>query len=225
MARLLFRAALAAAPLFIFSCSAESNDSSPTTNSAITNTSNAAEVMASDMVMGADDAPVTIIEYASTTCPHCASFHETIFPSIKEKYVDTGKVKFVFREFPTAPVDFSMIGSVLARCAGEKGGDEAYFLVLGSLFKNQRAWVVGENPKLELLKIAAQAGMNEEAFDACLKRQDFIDLVSENTETAQKEFSINATPSFVMDEEKMTARTCEDFEAAIDAKLAELGDS
>ena len=225
MARLLFRAALAAAPLFIFSCSAESNDSSPTTNSAITNTSNAAEVMASDMVMGADDAPVTIIEYASTTCPHCASFHETIFPSIKEKYVDTGKVKFVFREFPTAPVDFSMIGSVLARCAGEKGGDEAYFLVLGSLFKNQRAWVVGENPKLELLKIAAQAGMNEEAFDACLKRQDFIDLVSENTETAQKEFSINATPSFVMDGEKMTARTFEDFEAAIDAKLAELGDS
>jgi protein-disulfide isomerase len=114
-----------------------------------------------------------------------------------------------------------MIGSVLARCAGEKGGDEAYFLVLGSLFKNQRAWVVGDNPKLELLRIAAQAGMNEEAFDACLKRQDFIDLVAANTETAQKKFSINSTPSFVMDGEKMSARTFEEFEAVLDAKLAQ----
>jgi protein-disulfide isomerase len=225
MARLFFRAVLAAAPLLMFACSAESNNASSNTDAntdkAASNTSNAAEVMASDMVMGADDAPITIIEYASTTCPHCATFHETIFPAIKEKYVDTGKVKFVFREFPTAPVDYSMIGSVLARCAGEKGGDEAYFLVLGSLFKNQRAWVVGDNPKLELLRIAAQAGMNEEAFDACLKRQDFIDLVAANTETAQKKFSINSTPSFVMDGEKMSARTFEEFEAVLDAKLAQ----
>ena len=175
----------------------------------------------SDMVMGQADAPVTVIEYASSTCPHCATFHETIFKELKRDYIDTGKVKFVFREFPTPPVEFALIGSVLPRCAAEKAGDEAYFLLLGSLFKNQRTWIFGDDPKAELLKIAAQAGMDEPAFDACLKRQDLVNLVQANTEAAVEAFKINGTPSFVLNGEKLALRTEDDFRKALDEALGE----
>ena len=178
------------------------------------------EARANDMILGAADAPVTIIEYASVTCPACAAFHATIFPAIKEKYVDTGKVKFVFREFPTPPAEFSLIGSVLARCAAEKGGSDAYFLVLGSLFKNQKEWIYGEDPKAELLKIAAQTGMDEPAFDACLRRQELVDLVNANVKEGSDKFGVNSTPSFVIDGKREPIRSVEDFEKLIDAALA-----
>lgn len=178
-----------------------------------------ASVLSNDMVMGSADAPVTIIEYASVTCPHCATFHATIFPEIKEKYVDTGQVRFVFREFPTPPVEFSLIGSVLARCAADKGSSDAYFLVLGALFKDQRGWIYSEDPKAELLKIASQAGMDEADFDACLKREDLVELVNTNTKIANEEFNITGTPSFVLGGEKITAASIEAFEKVIDDAL------
>lgn len=178
------------------------------------------EARANDMVLGSADAPVTIIEYASVTCPACASFHETVFPAIKERYVDTGKVKFVFREFPTPPAEFSLIGSVLARCAAERGGSDAYFLVLGSLFKTQRDWIYGEDPKAELLKIAAQTGMDETAFDACLRRQELVDLVNANVKEGSDKFGVNSTPSFVIDGKREPVRSVEDFEKLIEAALA-----
>jgi len=173
-----------------------------------------------DMVMGSDDAPVTVIEYASVTCSHCATFHETIFPAIKEKYVDTGKVKFVFREFPTPPVEFSFIGSVLARCAADKGGSEAYFLVINSLFKTQRTWIYADDPKLELLKIASQAGMDEAAFDTCLKRQDLVDQINESAREATEKYNVRATPNFVIEGERTPIGSIEEFETALDAALA-----
>ncbi|MGF1544810.1 MAG: DsbA family protein [Parvularculaceae bacterium] len=174
-----------------------------------------------DMTIGEPDAPITFIEYASVTCPHCATFHETILPKIKEKYVDTGQVQFVFREFPTAPTEFALIGSVIARCAGEKDGEDAYFLVLGQLLKNQRQWVFGDDPEAELLKIANQAGMDKEAMYACLKRQEFVDLIQENVKAANEAFDIKGTPSFVVNGEKRSLRSIEDFEQAFDEILAE----
>jgi len=174
---------------------------------------------ASDMVLGDPNAPVTLIEYASVTCPGCAAFHKNILPGIKEKFVDTGKVQLVFREFPTPPVDFSLIGSVMARCAAEKGGKEAYFLVIDALFNDQRGWIYGEDPKVELLKIAAQAGMDETAFDACLKRQELVDGIQARVKEGSETFNINSTPSFVMNGEKISVRSLEDFEKALNEAI------
>lgn len=172
-----------------------------------------------EMSLGDPDAPVTVIEYASVTCPHCATFHETIFPSIKKDYVDTGKVRFVFREFPTAPAELSVVGSMVARCAADRGGKDAYFLVLDSLFKTQRTWIYGGNPRAELIKIASQAGMDEEAFDACVRREELIDLINENVNEGSQKYNVNSTPSFVIDGQLRHPNTVEDFSAALDEAL------
>lgn len=152
-----------------------------------------------DMTMGSPDAPVTMIEYASVTCPHCATFHEQVLPAVKKDFIDTGKVRMVFREFPTAPANLSFAGSMVARCAAEKAGsDEAYFVVLNSLFANQRTWIMADSPREELVKIASQAGMSEADFDACVKRQELLDFLNKNIKEATDKYDINSTPSFVV---------------------------
>jgi len=172
----------------------------------------------SEMSIGSADAPVTVIEYASVTCPHCATFHETVFPAIKEKYVDTGQVRFVFREFPTAPAELSVVGSMLARCAADKGGDDAYFLVLGSLFKTQEKWIYGDT-RDELMKIAAQAGLDEAAFDTCVRRQELVDLINANVADGRDRYEINSTPSFVVDGTLRHFSTVDAMSEAIDNAL------
>ena len=193
--------ACAGAALFLAACSGASSDEPSTTNE----TSGTGEVIdasatgaLSEMTMGNPDAKVTVIEYASVTCPHCATFHENIFPEIKEKYVDSGQVQFVFREFPTAPANLSIAGSMMARCAADKGGSDAYFLVLGSLFKTQRTWAFSSDPRSELIKIAAQAGMTEEDLDACVGRQELLDFLNENVNVGREKYDIRSTPSFVV---------------------------
>lgn len=219
------RTALVALPFLVAACGGGASEgetaAKPAQNDAEPAATDAASATA-DMFLGSPDAPVTVVEYASVTCPHCATFHETIFPDIKEKYVDTGKVKFVFREFPTPPAGLSYVGSVMARCAADKGGSDAYFLVLGALFKTQRTWIYADDPKAELVKIASQAGMSESDFDVCMKRQDLVDLINANVEDASAKHSINSTPSFVVDGEKIPAvRAKEDLEARLDEALAE----
>ncbi|WP_425410985.1 DsbA family protein [Hyphococcus sp.] len=178
----------------------------------------------SDMTVGSADAPVTVIEYASTTCPHCATFHETVYPEIKEKYVDTGKVRFVFREFPTAPANLAFASSMLARCAADKGGTDAYFVVLDALFKTQRTWIGSATPRAELLKIAAQANMTESDFDACVNRQELVDFLNENISEGSQKYNISSTPSFVVNGETRHFSSAEDFSEAIDAALADAGE-
>lgn len=217
------RAALLAIPFLLAACGGAGSESGETANSLPSKIAAKADKLltASDMVIGSADAPVTVIEYASVTCPHCAAFHETIFPGIKEKYVDTGKVKFAFREFPTPPQGLSYVGSVLARCAAEKGGPDAYFLIIATLFKTQKTWIYGEDPRLELVKVAAQAGMDEAAFDACMQRQDLVDLINANVSEGADKYEIESTPSFVVDGAKLTPiRSQEDFEEKLDAALA-----
>ncbi len=172
-----------------------------------------------DMAMGDADAPVTVVEYASVTCPHCATFHQEIFPEIKANYIETGKVRFIFREFPTAPANLSVAGSMLARCAAEKRGDDAYFVILGALFQSQRTWIYGESPRDELLKIASQAGMSSEDFDACVKRQDLLDLINENINEGSEKYGINSTPSFVVEGQTRHFSNAEDFSKALDEAL------
>jgi protein-disulfide isomerase len=139
--------------------------------------------------LGAANAPVTIIEYASMTCPHCSHFHETTFPEMKKKYIDTGKVRFIFREFPLDPL--AAAGSMLARCAG---GDK-YFPLLEALFSQQKDWVV-QKPLAPMLAIAKQAGFTQQTFDECLANQKMLDGIEESRTRAAQKFGVNSTPTF-----------------------------
>lgn len=207
-----FRAALLAAPLLIAACGNATPGTS--TDGGKAPVAAGSDISATDMVLGDANAKVTLIEYASVTCPHCASFNEQVIPGIKEKYVDTGKVKLVFREFPTPPANYSLIGSVLARCAAEKAGPEAYFLITDALFRSQQTWIK-DNPKAELVKIIGQAGMDEAALDACLQRKELVEIINNNAKEGMEKYNVQGTPAFILNGEKMSYKTLEEFEQQI----------
>ena len=167
-----------------------------------------------DMFLGEEAAPITIIEYASMTCPHCANFHETILPTIKEKYVDTGKVKLIFREFPLDARAYA--ASMLARCADK----QFYFPMTDVLFKQQETWARAEDPRGPLLQIAKLAGFTQESFEACLKNQELLDKVNETRKKAAEEYGVSGTPSFFINGEKYSGPvSVEGLSGAIDALL------
>ncbi len=207
-----FRAALLAAPFLIAACGSASSETAA--DAATAPVAAGSEISATDMVLGDANAKVTLIEYASVTCPGCARFNEQVIPGIKEKYVDTGKVKLVFREFPTPPANYSLIGSVLARCAAEKAGPEAYFLITDALFRSQQTWIK-DNPKAELVKIIGQAGMDEAALDACLQRKELVEIINNNAVEGMEKYNVQGTPTFILNGEKMSYKTLEEFEQQI----------
>ncbi len=217
MTSFLHRAIMVAIPVFIVGCGQASSDPTSGEGSpASGNSDEGSDVGAlSEMIMGNPDAPVKVIEYASVTCGHCAAFHEDILPAIKEKYIDTGLMSLTFREMPTPPAGLSLVGSVVARCAADKGGMDAYFTVVDSLFKTQRTWIFGEDPKLELLKISAQIGMDEEAFDACLRRDELPKLVEANVKEGKTKYGVTGTPSFIFNGEKRNIRLNDDIAQSI----------
>ena len=142
-----------------------------------------------DIVLGSPDAPVTIIEYASMTCPHCAQFQAKTFPKLKERYIDTGKVRYIFREFPLDPLAAGAF--MLARCADK----DKYMSIIDLFFGTQRDWVV-PNPLQPLFNIAKQAGYNEETFNACLKNQQILDGIQNVRDHAAKVLNVESTPTF-----------------------------
>lgn len=218
------RAALLAAPLLILACSQASSEAKAGGETKPATSANAAksEILPTDMVMGKADAPVTLVEYASVTCPHCAAVNEQIMPAIKEKFIKTGKVKLVFREFPTSPANYSIIGSLLARCAAEKAGSEAYFLITDALFRQQQTWV-SKNARAELVKIVAQAGMDEAAVDACVKREDLQKVINDNAAKALDKYKVSGTPTFFLEGELLPVRSAEEFEKAVAEAVAKAG--
>ena len=145
-----------------------------------------------EMIMGDDKAPVTVIEYASMTCPHCAHFQETTFPELKKRYIDTGKVRYIFREFPLD--NLAAAGFMLARCAGKDDKDK-YFALIDTLFRQQRQWAV-EKPIPPLLAIAKQAGFTEQSFNACLANQQVLDGIESIRQRAVDKFKVQSTPTF-----------------------------
>jgi protein-disulfide isomerase len=145
-----------------------------------------------DMVLGDEKAPVTIIEYASMTCPHCAHFQETTFPELKKRYIDAGKVRYIFREFPLDPLAGAAF--MLARCAGESDKGK-YYAMIDTLFRQQRTWAV-EKPIPPLLAIAKQAGFTQQTFDACLANQKVLDGIESVRQRAMKQFKVQSTPTF-----------------------------
>ncbi len=173
-----------------------------------------------DMFEGSADAPLEVIEYASVTCPGCAWFHENIYPRLKTDYIETGKVKFVFREFPTNPQQLSYIGFMMSRCSADNRGAPAYFAMVDTLFQNQQSWV-GQNWQSELLKYAATTGMTEEDFKACIGRDELIDHITKTVETARAEYDVNSTPTFILNGEKMERYSSADnYFEMLDAALA-----
>jgi protein-disulfide isomerase len=139
--------------------------------------------------IGKEDAPVTVIEYASMTCPHCAHFHATTLPELKTKYIDTGKVRLIFREFPFDPR--AEAGFMLARCSNDN-----YFPMVDVLFKQQESWAGVENARDALLQIAKLAGFSQESFEACLTDQKLLDEVRAVRERGAKDFGVDSTPTF-----------------------------
>ena len=150
-----------------------------------------------DVWQGSKDAPVTIIEYASMTCSHCAHFHETTYPTLKSKYIDTGKVRFTLREFPFDPV--AVAGFMVARCAGEKR--EA---MIGLLFSQQKNWAFSDKPLQGLTALVKQTGMSQEKFDACLQDKALYTKVNEVFEKASKVFKVDSTPTFFINGKKVS---------------------
>ncbi|HEX2841975.1 DsbA family protein [Hyphomicrobium sp.] len=170
-----------------------------------------------DLAQGSENAKVTIVEYASMTCGHCMHFHTTVFPEIKKKYIDTGKVRFVFREFPLDARAFA--ASMLARCAGP---DKAMPLIK-VLFEKQEEWAfVKTNPTPKLFEIAKQAGFTQESFDKCLTDQKLLDQLTAIHTKANETFGVNATPSFFINGKRLQAApTIEEFEKVLEPLLAQ----
>jgi protein-disulfide isomerase len=169
-----------------------------------------------DMALGPANATVTITEYASMTCPHCAAFDETVFPKIKSEYIDTGKVRYVFREFP---LDIkAAAGSVLARCIA-KDDPGKYFAVIDLLFKQQNEWVM-KNTTETLTLIGKQAGLSQKMTEACLADQTMLDKLTADQKYAADVLKVNSTPTFFINGEKIQGEASyEEFSKRIDPLL------
>jgi len=163
-----------------------------------------------DKQLGKDDAKVTIVEYASMTCPHCAHFAATTFPELKTKYIDTGKARYILREFPFDPS--AEAGFMLARCSKDN-----YFPMVDVLFKQQMQWAGVENSKDALLQIARLAGFTQEKFEACLTDQKLLDDVRAVQKRGADEFGVNSTPTFFINGGRYPgAMSIEEFSAILD---------
>jgi protein-disulfide isomerase len=169
-----------------------------------------------DMALGPADAPVTIVEYASMTCPHCAAFTETVFPKIKSAYIDTNKIRFVFREFP---LDFkAAAGSMLARCIAKDDAGK-YFAAIDMLFRQQGDWVM-KNTTDTFMRIGKQAGLSQQMIETCLKDQALLDKISADQKYATDILKVNSTPTFFINGEILKGETSfEEFDKRIKALM------
>jgi protein-disulfide isomerase len=166
-----------------------------------------------DKQLGKDDAKVTIVEYASMTCPHCAHFAATTFPELKAKYIDTGKARYILREFPFDPS--AEAGFMLARCSKDN-----YFPMVDVLFKQQANWVGVNNTKDALLQISKLAGFTQESFEACLTDQKLLDDVRSVQKRGADEFKVDSTPTFFINGKTYKgAMSIEEISAIIDPLL------
>jgi protein-disulfide isomerase len=166
-----------------------------------------------EKMLGKADAPVTIVEYASMTCPHCAHFHETTLPALKAKYLDTGKAKLIFREFPFDPR--AEAGFMLARCSNDN-----YFAMVDVLFKQQQNWVAVEDGKSAMLQLAKLAGFSQESFEKCLTDQKLLNDVRAVRERGSKDFGVDSTPTFFINGNRYPgAMSIDEMSAIIDPML------
>ncbi|MBV9530715.1 MAG: DsbA family protein [Bradyrhizobium sp.] len=169
-----------------------------------------------EMALGSKDAKVTIVEYASMTCPHCAAFNEQVFPKIRSQFIDTGKIRYVFREFP---LDIkAAAASMLSRCVAN-GDAGKYFAVTDLLFRSQNDWVP-KNTTETLTRIGKQAGLSQQQVEACLKDQSLLDKIAADQKYASEVLKVDSTPTFFINGERIKGETSiEEFEKRINALL------
>lgn len=167
------------------------------------------EAMA-DRVLGKADAPVTIIEYASLTCPHCKDFHLNTLPKLKTAYIDTGKVKLIYRDFPLD--GRALLASMVARCAPK----DRYFAFLDALFRGQETWARAQDPIQALGQIARVGGMTQADYDACIKNEALFEAIKKQATDGEARYKVESTPTFIINGKKADrVHSFESFEAAI----------
>ncbi|MDG4575648.1 MAG: DsbA family protein [Defluviicoccus sp.] len=174
----------------------------------------ATDELMTERVLGAPDAPVTIIEYSSLTCPHCADFHIHTLPKLKAAYIDTGKVRFIFRDFPLDPRALS--AAMVARCVEPN----RYFGFLEILFRDQETWAISDDPVRELKVRAKLAQLSEAAFNACLANEELAKAITDKAKQAHEQEGVRSTPIFFIGDRTLRgAYPFEDFKTIIDAAL------
>ncbi|MEE8394189.1 MAG: DsbA family protein [Rhodospirillales bacterium] len=170
-----------------------------------------------EKVMGNADAPVTMIEYSSLSCPHCAAFHRDSLPKIKKTYIDTGKVKLIYRDFPFGGL--AMAGAMVARCAGSK----KYFGMIDILFRSQEDWTRGKNPLADIKRVARFGGMSESDVEKCLADEPLMQAIQKRQKEGETEYGVNSTPTFFINGiEVKGALPFEEYKKVIDKALKKL---
>jgi protein-disulfide isomerase len=163
-------------------------------------------------VLGDPDAPITIIEYSSLTCPHCASFHNDTLPKLKEEWIETGKAKLVYRHYPLDRL--ALAGALVANCFE---GDR-FFAVMDMMFAQQRQWTRSDNPGEALQRLASQAGMDNETFNQCISDQQEAKKILDRQQAGRDQAKVQSTPTFLIDGEKLEgAKPYAEFEQALEA--------
>jgi len=155
----------------------------------------AQEIKPLEVVVGSADAPVTVIEYMSLTCPHCAEFHTTVLPDVMKAYVDTGKVRLIFRDYPLDGTAYR--AAVVTHCMAE-AGPKRYYGFVQVLFQQQGRWATGSDPMDEIAKLARLGGLSQERFDACLENEKYATGVLLSRQQGEAEFGVQSTPTFVV---------------------------
>ena len=184
----------------------------------LANEKSALEISEDEFVIGDKDAPITIIEYASMSCSHCASFHNNTLPDIKKEYIDTGKVRMVFRDYPfNYP---ALLGSMMMRCIES----DVRYDYMNALYQLQNTWV-NKDPKIskkELYKIMQSGGMTKDEFNECYSNLDNENLILEGVMAAQKDFNIKSTPSFIVNGNLVEGnKSIKEFRQIIDKILSQ----
>lgn len=179
-----------------------------------TTTSNPIDIP--DMIMGSEDAPITIIEYASFTCPHCANFHKNVFPSLRKNYIDSGKVKFIYREvYFDGP---GLWAALLARC----GGDKKYFGISDLLYSKQHEWTKGDGGAeiaQNLYKIGRIAGLQQKDMETCLQNKDVATAMVARFQETSKADNISSTPTLVLNGKSIGNMSYTELAALIDEAM------
>ena len=144
-----------------------------------------------DEVMGKADAPITVIEYSSLTCPHCAKFHADTFPQVKKDWIDTGKVKFILRDFPWDPL--AQAASMISHCSGDR-----YFAFIDTFFHSQQNWEHASSPLDALKGIARLGGMPADEVDKCLQNHQLLNEIEARKTDGEKVYGVDSTPTFII---------------------------
>ena len=174
-----------------------------------------AEQMVAERVLGKATAAVELIEYASLSCPHCAAFHNGPWPTLKKEYVDTGKVKLIYRDFPTDKM--ALAASMIARCAPE----ERYFGIIELMFRTQDDWRRSKNPRGDLANIGRLAGMSQATVEACLRNKILFEVVIKQRNEGNQKLNVNSTPTFIVNGRKIDGvLSLEEFRLVFDQALA-----